>query len=156
MANASKTSPMVPRVNTYEDQYVCSLAERLFMLMDQQFRMLPGLFDPARDAFDHRQGIEDVMTPGADTAIAHNVEMWVMDNGCSPPPPGKYWPVSVDVPGTKCKAVKLEVFSQQVHVEELLRKGPLAGLPVAKVTAYNRLGQTVHLDPVPGNDELHH
>ncbi|KAK7740240.1 hypothetical protein SLS63_001440 [Diaporthe eres] len=71
---------MVPRVNTYEDQYVCSLAERLFMLMDQQFRMLPGLFDPARDAFDHRQGIEDVMTPGADTAIAHNVEMWVMDN----------------------------------------------------------------------------
>lgn len=96
---------MVSRVNTYEDQYVCSLAERLFMLMDQQFRMLPGLFDPARDAFYHRQGIEDVMTPGADTAIAHNVEM-VMDNGRSPPPPGKYWPVFVDVPGNKCKAVR--------------------------------------------------
>lgn len=107
--SASKTSPMVPRVNTYEDQYVCSLAERLFtlewpiMLMDQQFRMLPGLFDPARDAFFHRRGIEDVMTPGADTAIAHNVEMWVMDKGGLPPPPGKYWLVFVDIPGTKCE-----------------------------------------------------
>ncbi|KAL2290234.1 hypothetical protein FJTKL_00700 [Diaporthe vaccinii] len=107
--SASKTSPMVPLVNTYEDQYVCSLAERLFtlewpiMLMDQQFRMLPGLFDPARDAFYHRRGIEDVITPGADTAIAHNVEMWVMDKGGLPPPPGKYWLVFVDIPGTKCE-----------------------------------------------------
>lgn len=82
--SASKTSPMVPRVNTYQDQYVCSLAERLstlewpIMLMDQQFRMLCGLFDPARKAFYRRRGIEDVMSAGTDTSIDHNVEMWLM------------------------------------------------------------------------------
>lgn len=46
--------------------------------MDQQFRMLPGLFDPAREAFYSKRDIEDVMPPGADTSIAHTVEMWVM------------------------------------------------------------------------------
>lgn len=107
--SASKTSPIVPRVNTYEDQYICSLAERLYtlewpiMLMDQQFRMLPGLFDPARDVFYQRRAIQDVTTPDADAAIAHNVEMWVMDKGGSPPQPGKYWPVFVDIRGTKCE-----------------------------------------------------
>lgn len=85
--SASKTSLMVPRVNMHENQLVCSLAERLYTLewpitlMDQQFRMLPGLFDPAR--------IEDLMSPGTDTSIAHIVETWVMAQSTSPPQPGK-------------------------------------------------------------------
>lgn len=57
--SASKTSSLVPCVNTYEGQYCMSLAHRLLLLwwpvivMDQQFRMLPGLFEPARQVFYH-------------------------------------------------------------------------------------------------------
>lgn len=78
---ASKTLPTVPRVSTYENQYVCSLAERLvtlewpIIIMDQQLRMLPGLFDPAREAFYSKHDIEDVIPSGADTSITHSVEM---------------------------------------------------------------------------------
>lgn len=78
--SASKTSPMVPRVNTYEGQTIFSLAERLFTLewpiisMDQQFRMLPGLFDPAREAFYAQRNIVDIMDPRADTSVAAVVE----------------------------------------------------------------------------------
>lgn len=107
--SASKTSPVIPRVNTYESQYIYSLAERLLnlewpiLLMDQQFRMLPGLFDPAREAFYKRRNIEVVVNPDADSSIAHGVEMWFMSKtqGGSPPPLGKYWPMFLKIPGTK-------------------------------------------------------
>lgn len=80
---------MIPKVNTYENQYIYSLAERI-ILMDQQFRTLPGLFDPAREAFYKRRNIEVVVNPDADSSIAHGVEMWFMSKaqGGSPPPPG--------------------------------------------------------------------
>lgn len=110
--SASKTSPMVPWVSIYEKQYVCSLAERLvtlewpIIIMDQQLRMLPGLFDPARKAFYSKRDIEDVMPPGADTSIAHTVEIWVMAQGGSPPPLGKYWPLVANIPNTECDKVQ--------------------------------------------------
>lgn len=76
-------------------------------LMDQQFRMLPGLFDPAREAFYRKRNIEDVVNPDADSSIAHSTEMWFMHKaqGCLRPPLGKYWPVFVNTPGTHCVEV---------------------------------------------------
>lgn len=77
--STSKTSPTVPRVSTCENQYFCSLAECLvtleytpIIIMDQQLRMLLGLFDPVREAFYSKGDIEDVMPSGADTSLAHS------------------------------------------------------------------------------------
>lgn len=75
--------------------------------MNQQFRMLPGFVDPAWEAFQSKRGIEEVMPPGADTSIAHTVEMWVMAQGVSPPPLGKYWPVFANIPNTRCDKVQI-------------------------------------------------
>lgn len=78
--SASKTSSIDSRVNTYENQYILSLAERLYSLewpiivMDQQFRMLPDLFDPACDVFYAQRNIEDVSLPNVDISIATIVE----------------------------------------------------------------------------------
>lgn len=123
--SASKTSPMVPRVNTYENQYFYSPAERLFILewpiviMDQQFRMLLGLFDPAREAFYSKRDIEDVMPPGADTSIAHTVEMWIMTQGGSPLPLGKDWPVFATIPNTRCDKVQISKSSMNKEMWDI-------------------------------------
>ena len=69
--------------------------------MDQQFRMLPGLFYPAREAFYRRRGIQDVTAPDADATIAGKAETWVMEQGGWPPQPGKYWPVVMNIIGTE-------------------------------------------------------
>ncbi|KAG8164460.1 hypothetical protein KVR01_006378 [Diaporthe batatas] len=109
--SASKTSPMVPRVNTYENQTISSLAERLFTLewpiisMDQQFRVLPGLFDPAREAFYAQRNIVDIRDPGADTSVTAVVESWLGKRGGSPPPSGKFWPAFLNITGTRCEKV---------------------------------------------------
>lgn len=78
-----------PRVNKYDNQYILSVAERLYTLewliivMDQHFPMLPGLFDPARDVFYLRRNIQDIILPNADTFIAAIVESWAQYRGAS-------------------------------------------------------------------------
>lgn len=110
--SASKTSPIDPWVNTYESQYILSLAERLHILewpvisMDQQFRMLPGLMDPAREVFYAHRNNEDVIEPGADTSIAAIVKSWAQMMGALAPPSGKFWPVFLNIRDTECKMEK--------------------------------------------------
>lgn len=109
--SASKTSSLVPRVNTYESQYCMSLAHRLLLLseswpvimMDQQFRTLPGLFEPARQVFYPSSNIVDVPLPQQDTSVAIKVESWARPFGVSTPPHNKFWPVFLDIKDTKCR-----------------------------------------------------
>lgn len=110
--SASKTSSIGPQVNTYENQYILSLAERLYglewpiVVMDQQFRMLPGLFDPSRDVFYAQRNIEDTLLPNMDTSIATVIESWVTARGGSRSPSGKFWPAYLSITDTECKKVK--------------------------------------------------
>lgn len=107
--SASKTSSLVPRVNTYEGQYCMSLAHRLLLLswpvimMDQQFRMLPGLFEPARQVFYRSSNIVDVPLLQQDTSVAVKVESWARPFGVTTPPDNKFWPVFLNIRGTKCR-----------------------------------------------------
>lgn len=94
--SASKTSCLVPRVSTYESQYCMSLAHRLLLLswpvimMDQQLRMLPGLFEPARQVFYRSSNIVDVPLPQQDASVAITVESWARPFGVSTPPHNKF------------------------------------------------------------------
>lgn len=79
----AKTMPGSTRVNPYEDQYPTSLGERLQALgwpldsQPYQLRMLPGLFDPARETFYRAMGIVDKPPPDQDNTLGYAVEHWV-------------------------------------------------------------------------------
>lgn len=94
--SASKTSSLVPRVTTYEGHYCMSIAHRLLLLSwpvivrDQQFRMLPGLFEPARQVFYHSSNIVDMPLLQQDTSEALKVESWARPFGVSTPPNNKF------------------------------------------------------------------
>lgn len=112
----SKSQYGGPRINSLEDQYVLSTADRLMMLswpvdqQSQQIRMLPGLMDPARETFYSHDEIIDVSPPGQDRSIGRKVEEWyhsrVQARGQGPrfsyPPSGKYWPAFLNVTGSQC------------------------------------------------------
>lgn len=116
----SKSKYGNPRVNSLEDQYILSTADRLMMLswpvdqQRQQVRMLPGMMDPARKTFYSDERIIDVSPPGQDHSIGRKVEEWyhyrVRARGPGPhfsyPPSGKYWPAFLNVTGTQCTVNK--------------------------------------------------
>lgn len=81
------------------------LLEWPVIAMDQQFRMVSGLFDPARDIFSSHDSIVDGLHPGADRTIADPSERWAQAKSASAPPDDKQWPVFVDIPGSRCQKI---------------------------------------------------
>lgn len=57
------------------------------------------------------------MPSGADTSIAHSVEMWVMAQGGSPPPLAKY--LFANIPKTRCDKVQTSKLSMNKEMWDI-------------------------------------
>lgn len=71
--------------------------------MDQQLRLLTGLFEPACQVLYRSSNIIDMPLLQQDTSVAVKVESWAHPFGVSTPPQNRFWLIFLNIKNTKCR-----------------------------------------------------